>query len=816
MTTDTLAVKCEKFKSFLEKHECVGFTGRQIVMKQNKKGEYKKSNAVYQKHSMISMENYHQFIKEKDGTYCIITGKKSNLVVFDFDTSEAYENFTKAFPQCKNDLTIKTNKGYHIYFEYNDAFSTLATNSVSNVDIRSNEGLVYAYPTEYDHPEKGIIKYEIFKDGKRGTITPEIIEHYNVHLNDKYVKERKQKTVKKKDTKVTKSNTAEVVINKSNKVQWFKELCKCFSEQTVANYSEWTLIGLALKQWFEDEDNDGYECFKYFSYLYSKDADESELENKWKYAFNALRKDTNGEQIIEAQAKKDNKAKFMTLKKFKYQKAEDIDTKFTSNLNVEYMNTLNYNTQKQYFETFCAYVMRPNACIVWNEVSHDGDAKLVYYTTKQIEDIFRNVYLQGETHPNGERKRFIQEWLNDETRLTYNEINFIPFNKDVADDSIPSHIYNLFDGYNKDIYTDISHYSKEQRLKKVKPYLDLQFHLCGANKEVDEYVTHLLACKIQYPRRRIPVALILKGLQGVGKNVWLNANANLINSRHYFSSSKMSAFFGEYAEGYYRKLIINIDESESRKSLDYEGQMKTNISEDKLDLNRKFQVPIQIDNYALSIITSNKPNPFKIDFLSGDRRFIIIIATEEYLKAKYNKTFWDKLVVYFKEPSFVACLYDYYMSFDVDTFDFKQRPITEAYAKAVTASVSVEGLHLAEICDINYVSFGEHHRHFGSRSGRPLQRHLPNEIPLQELFQSYQHFCERLNFKDTKDFRYYISTLDALHLPIRMNGHTSVCFTPHAINQEMKKKKWLLNDSIINVEVEAEDTDDVIDDDYFM
>ena len=158
MTTDTLAVKCEKFKSFLEKHECVGFTGRQIVMKQNKKGEYKKSNAVYQKHSMISMENYHQFIKEKDGTYCIITGKKSNLVVFDFDTSEAYENFTKAFPQCKNDLTIKTNKGYHIYFEYNDAFSTLATNSVSNVDIRSNEGLVYAYPTEYDHPEKGIIK----------------------------------------------------------------------------------------------------------------------------------------------------------------------------------------------------------------------------------------------------------------------------------------------------------------------------------------------------------------------------------------------------------------------------------------------------------------------------------------------------------------------------------------------------------------------------------------------------------------------------------------------------------------------------------
>ena len=156
------------------------------------------------------------------------------------------------------------------------------------------------------------------------------------------------------------------------------------------------------------------------------------------------------------------------------------------------------------------------------------------------------------------------------------------------------------------------------------------------------------------------------------------------------------------------------------------------------------------------------------------------------------------------------------MSFDVDTFDFKLRPITEAYANSVTQSVHVEGLHLAEICDTNYVKFGEQHNCFGSRSGRRLERHLPNEIPLQELFQSYLNFCERANVKETKDFRVYSNKLDTLHLPIQKKGVTSVCFTPHEINQEMKKKKWLLNDSIINVELEPEDTDDVIEDDYFM
>jgi len=139
------------------------------------------------------------------------------------------------------------------------------------------------------------------------------------------------------------------------------------------------------------------------------------------------------------------------------------------------MNSLpNYSTQKTYFELFCAFIMRPNNCIIWNELDANNEKQIYYYTSKQIEETFRNVYIQNKKHPNGEKIKFISQWLNDETRKTFNEINFIPFNIDKEPEATPKFVYNLFDGFSKEIHTDISHLSKEERLKKIKPFLDLQ------------------------------------------------------------------------------------------------------------------------------------------------------------------------------------------------------------------------------------------------------------------------------------------------------------------------------------------------------
>ena len=91
----------------------------------------------------------------------------------------------------------------------------------------------------------------------------------------------------------------------------------------------------------------------------------------------------------------------------------------------------------------------------------------------------------------------------------------------------------------------------------------------------------------------------MKVKQGTGKNVWLNAVGNILGLQHYISSSNPKDFFGDYAEGFYHKLLVNMNECEGKDTFDFEGRIKSFITEDKITLNRKFVQPITIMNLLL-------------------------------------------------------------------------------------------------------------------------------------------------------------------------------------------------------------------------
>ena len=128
---------------------------------------------------------------------------------------------------------------------------------------------------------------------------------------------------------------------------------------------------------------------------------------------------------------------------------------------------------------------------------------------------------------------------------------------------------------------------------------------------------------IQNPQKKNPIAFIVKGKQGTGKNVWLNAVGNILGLQHYISSSNPKDFLGDYAEGFYHKLLVNMNECEGKDTFDFEGRIKSFITEDKITLNRKFVQPITIMNLARLIIFTNKPNPIPIDIRSKDRRYVV-------------------------------------------------------------------------------------------------------------------------------------------------------------------------------------------------
>lgn len=59
---------------------------------------------------------HHWFEIEKHQGIAIITGRISGLAVLDFDSENRFQSFCHTYPQLANTYTVKTPRGYHLYF----------------------------------------------------------------------------------------------------------------------------------------------------------------------------------------------------------------------------------------------------------------------------------------------------------------------------------------------------------------------------------------------------------------------------------------------------------------------------------------------------------------------------------------------------------------------------------------------------------------------------------------------------------------------------------------------------------------------------
>jgi KaiC/GvpD/RAD55 family RecA-like ATPase len=100
----------------------------------------------YQKRLPTEEEVNHWFTMNPDANLGIVTGKVSNLVVFDLDSREAtlYAEEEGGFPETAK---VKTRKGYHIYMKYPDFEVRNNVNKKLTIDIRGDGGYVAAPPS---------------------------------------------------------------------------------------------------------------------------------------------------------------------------------------------------------------------------------------------------------------------------------------------------------------------------------------------------------------------------------------------------------------------------------------------------------------------------------------------------------------------------------------------------------------------------------------------------------------------------------------------------------------------------------------------
>lgn len=451
------------------------------------------------------------------------------------------------------------------------------------------------------------------------------------------------------------------------------------------------------------------------------------------------------------------------------------DFQHTQFYNQEYCASLTHSSakgtyllRKTYLEKFICKIMSPDSCFMFeNGNVKDGITMIEphIYPAQSLACLLKPIF-SGLFTPTGMPISFYDKWTTDHTQRIYRKYDFIPYVYHP-----PSlDVFNMFKGFHPNVFGIGK--------ANLTVWFDLCEALCGDNRESD-YFHKFIANIFQTPTERPPVSIIIKGKQGIGKNLVLDTIGHMLGDDHYITSSKPSDFFGEHAEGFCRKLLVNINESEGKDTFDYEGRIKSFITEPTITINPKFVRPTTVNNYARAIFTTNKPTPIPIDVRSQDRRMVVYEGTERF--KKYDASTWSMMYKFFRTPEFMATLFQHYMHMDLSHVDWiNDRPITKAYREMCNMFSPTEALFLESYID------------------SLDKKNETKNIPSIDLFTEYETYCRTNRFmkeNNSPNSRAFIGRLNSLGLPMcQHKGHGNIIywkFVPDEVYAFMTERRWI-------------------------
>ena len=468
-----------------------------------------------------------------------------------------------------------------------------------------------------------------------------------------------------------------------------------------------------------------------------------------------------------------------------------------------------YALKKHYIEKFVCKVLRPEPQFVFQ---NGLDRHCDFWSPTACSNALTPI-TSGFKNAMGTLEPFFNHWARDVHHRHYTRYDFVPYN---LVSSCPPDVLNVFEGFNPQIYGDVVEPSRITKV--ITPYIDLVRELCGGVDEHAMYFHHFIAQMFQDPEHKPPVAIIFKGKQGTGKNMILDALGNMINKTHYVTSSDPDDFYGSHAEGYYRKILVNLNEAEGKTTFNFEGQMKSMITEDTMTINPKNVRPTTVKNVARTIITTNKATPVSIDVRSKDRRYVAYQTTDVYLNK--SAKFWSQLYAHFRKPEFMSALYQWFMAFDVKDYNWiKSRPLTDAYKEMCNLYSPVEALFFEDM----YLNKSWNDSTTSNESDTPYSPDPTDKatLSISALYNKYEVFAKKHRFmKDSTGMassRSFVSKLIELDFPIirtRSSTEKTLTFVPREMLDHSISRNWLMGYETELAEI-CDDNKDTYEEDYF-
>ncbi len=319
---------------------------------------------------------------------------------------------------------------------------------------------------------------------------------------------------------------------------------------------------------------------------------------------------------------------------------------------LEEYNNIEYNTMKKWFEEEEQYCKILKLGCYYNFI----DQKL--YSENEMSKMWRHKSIKvGKL-----KKRFVEEWMNDENIRIYDDIQFIPPPK-----ICPDNVINTWQPV-----------MIEEQEETEHNYTKLLYYICNQDQEVFDYVMKWIYHLINFPAIKPNTSLVFKSIEGAGKNLFFQLFLEKIIGSQYISCTENPEhIFNKFSTFRENKLLLIFDESKALyKHIDI---IKGWITNPICILEQKGIQARQVESFDRLIFNSN--NDYPVFISDTDRRFMLVEITKtDYIK---DGTFDFKYLMSagLNNPKeiqgFLQDLQKYEVSPD---YDFKTtRPITDAY-----------------------------------------------------------------------------------------------------------------------------------------
>jgi hypothetical protein len=245
-------------------------------------------------------------------------------------------------------------------------------------------------------------------------------------------------------------------------------------------------------------------------------------------------------------------------------------------------------------------------------------------------------------------------WLKSPHRRQYHGLTFAP-GRDVEG------FYNLWRGFAvQAVPGDCSMYLTHLR--------DV---ICKGNEQHFEYLIGWMARAVQFPDSPGQVAVVLRGAQGTGKSFFAKVFGQLFG-RHFLQVSDPKHLVGSFNAHLRDCVILFGDEAFFAGDKSHESVLKTLITEENMQIERKGFDVEQSPNYTHLIMASN--SQWVVPAGANERRFFCLDVGTQF---RQNSEHFAEIARQMDNGGREALL-DYLLNYDLSNYEVRTVPTTEA------------------------------------------------------------------------------------------------------------------------------------------